>query len=452
MRLRSSLRAFALATCCAACGAANEPTEARVLVLAIDGFEWSVIRPLLDAGEMPHVAELMRRGTYGVLSTLEPTKSPVLWTSIATGKAPDQHGIVDFLKEPDAPGGRRALYTSRDRRVKAFWNILSERGISCDVIGWWLTWPVEPIAGWMVSQTNTLRRDRELRKGGLLPGVEDQVWPEDAREEVSALVETVGRELRARLEPTFGRELSGLEALEDDRWRQCQWAFRADLTYLDVLRLRAARGELARVTAIYLGATDVVGHRFWAAWDPEPFGLDTDHPECVRFGHVIPAYYRFIDQALGDLLELFPANTQVLVVSDHGMTPVHPPDPRAIGGVTGNHDRGEPGAFLAAGPGILRDPAAAVAGHEPRELGAITDFCPTLLALVGVPYGRDMAGAPMEALFEPGFLAQHPIESVETHERPGWRSGDAVDWAEAEARERLRQLEQLGYVESNGAE
>lgn len=450
MGLRSSFPGFVLAACCAACGA-DEPTEPRVLVLAVDGFEWSVVRSLLEAGEMPNLAQVMQRGTHGVLSTLEPTKSPVLWTTIATGKTPDQHGIVDFLKEPEVPGGRRELYTSRDRRVKAFWNILSDNGISCDVVGWWLSWPVEPISGWMVSQTNTLRRDRELRKGGLLPGVPDQVWPEEAREDVSALIEAVGSTLRERLEPVFGEELTGLDALEDDRWRQCQWAFRADLTYLDVLRLRAGRGELARVSAVYLGATDVVGHRFWAAWDPEPFGLDAGNPECARYGHVIPAYYRFVDRALGDLLALFPENTRVLVVSDHGMTPIDPPDASAVGGVTGNHDRGEPGVFVAAGPGIARDRDGWATGNEPRVLGTITDFCPTLLALVGVPYGSDMAGEPMAALFEPTFLTEHPIASIDTHETPGWRSSDPVD-ADDGTDDRLRQLEQLGYVTPDGAD
>ena len=83
-------------------------------------------------------------------------------------------------------------------------------------------------------------------------------------------------------------------------------------------------------------------------------------------------------------------------------------------------------------------------------LGTITDFCPTLLALVGVPHGRDMAGAPIEALFEPELRERHPVESVETHETPGWRAGEALDAPAATDRERLRQLEQLGYVDPDG--
>ena len=41
--------------------------------------------------------------------------------------------------------------TSRMRKVKALWNILSDAGRRVDVVGWWATWPPENVNGSIVS-------------------------------------------------------------------------------------------------------------------------------------------------------------------------------------------------------------------------------------------------------------------------------------------------------------
>jgi predicted AlkP superfamily phosphohydrolase/phosphomutase len=136
-----------------ACGTqAEAPGRVRTLLFAVDGLEWSVLLPLARAGHMPTLAGLMERGQFGRLTTTEPTFSPVIWTTIATGRGPDAHGITSFEKR--GPGRSRSLFTSWDRRTKAFWNILSASGHRVDVVGWWLTHPVEEISGVMVAQTN----------------------------------------------------------------------------------------------------------------------------------------------------------------------------------------------------------------------------------------------------------------------------------------------------------
>ena len=105
--LRRSRRAVLLAALIAfahGCGRSHAPRSfqehprpalaAPVLVLGIDGFEWSVVLPLLAEGRMPTLAALMERGVVGKLSTLDPTVSPRLWTTIATGKLPEDRKSV----------------------------------------------------------------------------------------------------------------------------------------------------------------------------------------------------------------------------------------------------------------------------------------------------------------------------------------------------------------------
>ena len=452
-----SLRSLALvAAFLAACSGGESdsageagPTPPPLLVLAVDGFEWSVILPLVREGGMPHLAGLMERGTYGRLETMEPSKSPLLWTTMATGKAPSDHRILDFVKKRKKASDAPPQYTSADRRVKAFWNILSDHGVSSDTVGWWITYPVEEVHGMMVAQTNTVK-GQGIMKGRLVEGMERQVWPPEREQQVFAALEENDRRLDARIDEIFG---VGSSADESKRWSQCRWAFRADSTYVSVLRSRLEEDRPSAVTTIFLGGTDVVGHRFWPAHEPAAFLPPTDPEEVRAYRHVIPAYYHYVDSVLGELLGRLGGDARVLVVSDHGMR--SPPPGSSWARLRhGYHDADTPGAFLAAGPGIRACspvPAAEVELEHIETLGHIADVCPTLLALVDVPHGEDMLGRPLEVLFTAAYLDRHPIRSVASHDDDAWLAARRRERERERGRvhedaERLEQLRELGYL------
>ena len=75
----------------------------KVLLVGWDAADWKVINPLVDAGRMPNVKKMMEHGVMGNIATLHPVLSPMLWTSIATGKRPYKHGIYGFY-EPTPDG------------------------------------------------------------------------------------------------------------------------------------------------------------------------------------------------------------------------------------------------------------------------------------------------------------------------------------------------------------
>mgnify|MGYP001333022098 CR=1 FL=1 len=70
----------------------------RVLLIGWDAADWKVINPLLERGELPALQRFMDEGAWGNLATLHPILSPMLWTSIATGKRPQKHGIHGFIE------------------------------------------------------------------------------------------------------------------------------------------------------------------------------------------------------------------------------------------------------------------------------------------------------------------------------------------------------------------
>ena len=466
-RVRRALRTIitTLLVIASHAGCSQEPAKdtacepcAPILLYAVDGLEWSVIQPLIEQGRMPVMAELMRRGTYGHLETIEPTWSPVIWTTMATGKLPDEHGIEGFVYRVGPGDDGQRFYTSGHRATKAFWNILSDYGRTVNCLGWWMTYPAEPIHGVMVAQTNTTavlhNSENALLKGTVLRGVEDQVYPPARQDEVMDILDHVDSSFDSVLTAIFGRVPVPSTGFTTVLWEQSQWAFRADAVYLAATRKLLESRAPFDITAVYVGATDVVAHRFWQYAYPQQFKNPPDAKEIASFGPVIDDYYAHIDRALGQLIAAAPANTTVIVVSDHGHHAVNiehefsladEPEMR----LSGNHMDAPPGVFIAAGPNIAaRAPGGALTAPDPaRPVGHAFDMLPTLLALQGIPLGQDFVGKPMANVIDPEFLARVPVRTVRTHDDRAWDEARRTRIKEAADRaERLEQLRSLGYI------
>ena len=90
----------------------------KVLLIGWDSADWKVIHPLLDAGKLPHLEQLVNGGVIGNLATLYPILSPMLWTSIGTGMRPFKHGIHGFAEPDPHTGGVRPI-SNLSRKTKA---------------------------------------------------------------------------------------------------------------------------------------------------------------------------------------------------------------------------------------------------------------------------------------------------------------------------------------------
>ena len=68
----------------AACGGGKKETI-QVVVLGFDGANWPTIDPLIAEGKLPFLKKLKEDSAWADFRTDKPTKSSVVWTSIATG-------------------------------------------------------------------------------------------------------------------------------------------------------------------------------------------------------------------------------------------------------------------------------------------------------------------------------------------------------------------------------
>ena len=124
--------------------------SSRVLLIGLDGADWEVMGPLLDAGKLPALQRLIEGGVMAKVASLNPMVSPLLWNSIATGKRAGKHGICGFT-EVDPQSLKVRPVTSTSRQCKAIWNILDQEGRHPSTINWFASHPAEPLSGVCVS-------------------------------------------------------------------------------------------------------------------------------------------------------------------------------------------------------------------------------------------------------------------------------------------------------------
>jgi len=397
------------------------PTGDRVVLIGIDAATWDVIRPLMNAGDMPNLRGLVERGWSGVLRSMEPMVSPALWTTIASGHVPAEHGISGFLA-PTADG-TNAPVTSNLRRVETLWTIATRSGRTVNVIGWFVTWPAEPINGIMVSD----RVGPQLESDPLLGGADSFT----ARRPGVTPASFVPTAMSLIVRPDDF--LSPTERMVYDKLR---------IYPVDATRTALAEYVLkenpADLTMIYLWGTDPIQHWFWKYHDPAHWiGPPIPPEEKKRIGgDPVADYYRDTDELIGRILALLRESDTVLVVSDHGAGPVTQYDPNKSA-ISGSH-RIE-GIIIAAGPPIRHG----TVGEPPGLL----DVTPTVLYLLGLPAGRDMPGRVITEMFTSEWMRAHPQSRIATWEQQGARAAEQwpiVSKGDEHIREKLRSL---GYIQ-----
>jgi predicted AlkP superfamily phosphohydrolase/phosphomutase len=382
----------------------------RLLVVGIDAADWGIIEPLMAQGKLPNLSKLVESGVSCGLRSLEPKqKSPTIWTTIATGKAPEEHGIGDYVD----PASKN-LMTSNMRRVRTFWDILGEKGISVGVIGWLISWPAEPVNGYMVTDYFYY-----VPKGGQ-PPPEKTTYPDELAAQIDSLRVLPGsisdadlatladlgaaeRPASAERLPTGGRllekrardEMPGLlDGLRD--------LIASDRTSVGAAR-HLMRTHPTDVVAIYLRGVDTASHKFWSAGHRGHVPFAVSNTEAAVFGQTLERYYVATDGMLGELVRAAGDDATVIVCSDHGFS--GPKRGQAVGGI---NDHGPVGILVMSGEGIRRGVKI-----DEQSVGEIT---PTILALYGLPVASDMDWDASSAALTDEFLRVHPVRYVASYE------------------------------------
>lgn len=131
-----------------------EKPLSRVLLVGLDGATFDVLDPLMDEGVMPELKALIESGVSGPLESTKPPITPAAWTTFMTGKGPGRHGILDFLRY-DPSCHRLSLNNNQKISQKTIWQILGDKGYKVGSINVPMTFPPEPVNGFMISGFDT---------------------------------------------------------------------------------------------------------------------------------------------------------------------------------------------------------------------------------------------------------------------------------------------------------
>ena len=414
----------------------SEPLAQKLLLIGWDAADWQMIHPLLDSGRMPHLKQLIDRGVMGNLLSAQPMLSPILWTTIATGKRGYQHGVTGFVEStPDGSALRPTASTTR--KCKALWNILAEAGKRCHAVGWYASHPAESIGGVCVSHQFPVAPASAAP--GRWPPQPNSVFPPEWAESLTELRLHPG-EITGPMLSQFIPQAHLLDQA-DPAVRHLFNSFAKRLAECVSLHgIVTALMEEAPwdFCTAYYEMIDHVGHDFMQFHPPRMGHLS---PEMFdAFKGVMDATYELHDQMLGRLLELAGPETHVMIVSDHGFMSGERRPTQEVDPARWHRNFG---VFVAAGPGIQRD--AILYG------ATLLDIAPTILKLFGLPVGRDMEGKVLVNAFE-----QPPeIERIDSWEETGANraSTDGPQRLEDDpeaAAAALQQLVELGYIEAPG--
>jgi predicted AlkP superfamily phosphohydrolase/phosphomutase len=275
--------------------------DKKVIVIGIDGGTFDVIRPMIEQGELPHIASLMKAGVCSDLqSTIPPITAPA-WTSFMTGTNPGKHGIFGFVGDMHKKYDGRIL-SAADSKSKTLWSILSECQRRLTLLNIPFTYPPSPINGIMISGMGAPTESFDV------------AYPKDIYKEL--LQEVENYKIDHHIDDIFNDE-TRVEARADE--------LISILHDMEIKRTDAALYLLKKYDCdmfmIVYTMTDRLQHHFWKF-------MDTTHPEydpklARLYGQTIQEGYRKVDTEIGRILRKVGDHVTVIVMSDHGFGPLY---------------------------------------------------------------------------------------------------------------------------------
>ncbi len=263
----------------------------RVLVVGLDCAEPSLVFGRWR-GDLPTLRRLMDGGAYGELTSTIPAMTVPSWAAMMSGKDPGQLGFYDFRNRADYSYEAMTIATGQAVKADRVWDMVSRAGKQAITVGVPQTYPVKPVNGAMIGCF-------------LTPSTRSPyTYPPELKQEIEGLI---GGEYMVDV-PQF--------RTGDPDHLLAQIYQMADQHHAVVKHLLAGR-PWDFFMHVDMGV-DRIHHGMWRFTDPR-------HPRYQpgnRYENSIRDYYVHIDRQIGEWLDLVPADTAVLVVSDHGAQPM----------------------------------------------------------------------------------------------------------------------------------
>ncbi|HLD21938.1 MAG TPA: alkaline phosphatase family protein [Patescibacteria group bacterium] len=250
----------------------------KTVVLGLDGATWKLLKPFAEKGWMPTIKKILEKGVWGELESTIPPMTATSWTSFATGKNPQKHGLFDFMIPVNSLGNMR-FASSDDIHDKTIYELVKEHGKTPITINLPETWPP--------------KLPNDITITSLLTQGDQWIFPESVKQECPALQ-------KYRLTPN------------------------------ESLRLKDRREEYIADLLLHLNE-QVEGVKQLFIKKPWDFFFylfsHTDWISHLAFCELIEKedasarrIFETVDKHVAWFIERLPKNTNLIMLSDHGFT------------------------------------------------------------------------------------------------------------------------------------
>jgi len=246
----------------------------KVCVIGLDGATWDLLDPMMERGKLTQLKRIKREGTWGKLISTFPPATGTAWPSFATGCYPHKHGIFDFVKFKKNHDAR--IVTAKDIQVPTIFECLDIVGKKTIVINHPLTYGMKLNNGMIFADFLSPKRYAYPKKAEKYLNDYRLFWnryylignsPEEITEDIIDV--------------------------EQKRLKLVKKLIRMDWDLFFVL----------------FSGTDWISHRYYS-----------DMKEWNKNGIIAFRVFEFVDNALGEIKELLPKDSVLMIMSDHGFS------------------------------------------------------------------------------------------------------------------------------------
>jgi predicted AlkP superfamily phosphohydrolase/phosphomutase len=256
----------------------KEQRRKRVVFIGLDGTPFTFMQRLIAEGRAPNTARLVQQGSLLRMDSVWPWVSSVAWSTMMTGVNPAKHNIFGFI-DRDPKTYKQFIPTARNMQAKTLWEMLSEAGKRVIVVNVPVTYPPRPVNGILVGCFLSPSLEKAVYPPTYLPTLQRLGYIVDAdpwkmRESKETALQVISAALDARIRTLF-------HLLEHEEW---------DYLHVHVME------------------TDRLHHFLWQQMDEQD----------PIYAPAFYAFYRRIDEMLGQLAAKLDEDTTLLWMSDHG--------------------------------------------------------------------------------------------------------------------------------------
>jgi predicted AlkP superfamily phosphohydrolase/phosphomutase len=237
--------------------------------------------------QLPNLRRLMDHGVYGDLESCTPAITVPAWSVMMSSKDPGTLGIYGFRNRADHSYDKMTIATGSAVKEDRVWDILSRSGKQVNVVGVPGTYPPRSVNGCLVGCF-------------LTPGIaSNYTYPPEFKQQIA---EWVGE-----------YQVDVKDFRTEDKAYLLKQIYEMTATRCALVKKMIVEKPWDFFMWVEMGV-DRIHHGMWSYTDERHWRYQPGNP----FVDSIRDYYIYLDREIGEMLELLPPDTVVMVVSDHG--------------------------------------------------------------------------------------------------------------------------------------